>query len=140
MIHLMVKVIKLKTFGIFVSTTLFVAIHLMMAAGNQQIHRPVRLTGDAAQLKSYYLTTFSLDGSQIPQKHISWQVVCGGYAVRDEIEVKDSFDNDVQLILTDLHPPFAPAFSSAEIIPRQDKKPQNILSFAADRSPPIFIA
>jgi len=136
----MAKVIKLKTFGIFVSTTLFVAIHLMMAAGNQQIYRPVRLTGDAAQLKSYYLSTASLDQSQIPQKHISWRIVCGGYAVRDEIEEKDSFDNDVQLIITDFHPPFTSAFSNAGIIPRQDEKPRNILSFAADRSPPVFIA
>src|SRR5215510_2045038 len=136
----MAIVIKLKTFAIFVSTTLFVAIHLIMAAGNQQIYRPVRLTGDAAQLKSYYLSTDSLNRSQIPQTHISWQVVCGGYAVRDEIEEKDTFDNDVQLIITDFHPPFTSSFSNAGIIPWEDEKPRNILSFAADRSPPAFIA
>jgi len=128
----------LRSAAINVSITLLVALVMVMAASNNQIFWSVQLNQDSAGLKSYNSSFARLEESHTSKNNISWQVVADSSAVRDEIKKKVSLGDHDQHLFAAILSPSVLVDRAPHINEQQDERPQTILFFAADRSPPAF--
>jgi len=122
---------KIRTAEIFVFITLLTALVVVIATGNRPSLRPGHLAQE----------TYRLDAGRSSQNNISWQDIVNCNIVRDrKFEENKSLENDDHHIFSALFSLFGPVFNGCELTKPKVERHQTILSFAAFRSPPAYLA